>query len=136
MLHTLGARHAMIVPGEGGLDEITLSGNTAVWELVDGEVRTWTLAASDTGLPERSIAEIRGGSREENAATMRRLFQGETGPIRDIVLVNSAAVLLVGELVDSIREGISVAKEVIDNGEAQVKLQALAELSQRLDGNN
>ena len=136
VLHALGARHAMIVHGDGGLDEITLSGNTAVWELVDGEVRTWTLAASDTGLPERSIAEIRGGSREENAATMRRLFQGETGPIRDIVLVNSAAVLLVGELVDTIREGISLAKEVIDNGEAHVKLQALAELSQQLDGNS
>ena len=67
---------------------------------------------------------------------MRRLFQGETGPIRDIVLVNSAAVLLVGELVDTIREGISLAKEVIDNGEAHVKLQALAELSQQLDGNS
>jgi len=132
VLRILGARHAIIVHGDGGLDEITLCGNTSVWELLNGEVRTWKLDAADTGLPERSIAEIRGGSKEENAATMRRLFQGDPGPIRDIVLVNSAAVLLAGEQVPTLREGITLAEETIDSGAALEKLDALAELSQRL----
>lgn len=132
VFQTLGAHHAIIVHGEGGLDEITLSGDTAVWELADGKVRTWTLALADTGLPKRSIQEIRGGTKEENAATMRRLFQGEPGPVRDFVLINSAATLLAGEAVSSLKEGIALAEQVIDSGAAMTKLEALAELSTRL----
>jgi len=132
VFRTLGAHRALIVHGDGGLDEITLAGDTSVWELANGEVSTWKLSVAETGLPLRTIKEIRGGSKEENAATMRRLFQGEDGPIRDIVLVNSAAVLLVGELVANIRDGIALAADVIDQGAALEKLDALAELSQRL----
>ena len=131
-LHILGARHAIIVHGDGGLDEIALSGTTSVWELLNGELRTWTLEVADTGLPEQSIAQIQGGSKEENAATMRRLFRGAPGPIRDIVLVNAAGVLLAGELVSTLPQGIAVAKEAIDSGAALEKLNALTELSQRL----
>jgi len=132
VLRILGARHAIIVHGDGGLDEITLSGPTTVWELADGEISTWELDVVDTGLPERSIKEIGGGSKEQNAATMRRLFEGNPGPIRDIVLANSAAVLLAGELVSTLREGITLAEETIDSGAALEKLDGLAELSQRL----
>ena len=132
VFRTLGAHRALIVHGEGGLDEISLSGDTSVWELADGEVSAWKLSVAETGLPVRTIDEIRGGSKEENAATMRRLFQGESGPIRDIVLVNSAAVLMVGELVANIRDGITLAADVIDQGAALEKLDAVAELSQRL----
>ena len=132
VLRLLGTRHSLIVHGEGGLDEITLSGDTSVWEVLDGEMRAWRLVAADTGLPRRSIDEIRGGSKEENAATMRRTFQGEPGPIRDIVLVNSAAVLVVGDLVDSIGLGIELAAQTMDSGAALQKLEALVDLSQRL----
>ena len=132
VLGMLGARHAIIVHGDGGLDEITLSGDTSVWELLGGEVRRWQLAVADTGLPARSIDDIRGGAKEENAATMRRLFSGEPGPIRDVVLVNSAAVLMVGDLAGSIREGIGLARRVIDSGAALARLDALVDLSQRL----
>lgn len=128
----LGAHRAIIVHGDGGLDEITLSGDTSVWELADGKVRTGTLTLADTGMPKREIEEIRGGTKEENAATMRRLFRGEPGPVRDYVVINSAATLLAAEAVSSLGDGITLAQEVLDSGAAMAKLEALAELSQRL----
>ena len=131
VLQLLGSQRAIIVHGEGGLDEITLSGPTSVWEMEGNEVRTWELSVAEMGLPERPIKEIRGGSKEENAATMRRLFDGEPGPVRDYVLANSAAVLLVGGAVQSLREGVTLAGEIIDSGAAKNKLEALAELSQK-----
>ena len=134
VLRLLGSHHAIIVHGDGGLDEITLSGDTDVWEMQGDEVRSWKLTVADTGLPEHPIEDIRGGSKEENAATMRRLFKGELGPVRDFVLVNSAAVLLVGGLVQSIREGVDKAAQTIDSGAARGKLEALVELSQQLAG--
>ncbi len=131
VLRLLDTHHSMIVHGDGGLDEITLSGDTSVWEVRDGELREWKVSVEDTGLPKRSIQEIRGGAKEQNADAMRRLFQGAPGPVRDYVLVNSAAVLLVGELVRNLREGITLAAEVIDSGAALEKLESLAELSQQ-----
>ena len=74
----------------------------------------------------------RGGSKEENAATMRRLFQGEQGPVRDYVVINSAATLLAAETVTSLSEGVVLAQQVIDSGAAMSKLEDLAELSTRL----
>ena len=133
VLRLLGSHHAIIVHGNGGVDEITLSGDTSVWEMKDGEVRTWKVAVADTGLPQHSIEEVRGGTKEQNAATMRRLFDGELGPVRDFVLVNGAAVLLVGGAVATLQEGIAMAGEIIDTGAARDKLNALVELSQRLD---
>ena len=132
VLRLMNTHHSIIVHGEGGLDEITLSGDTSAWEVKDEELWEWKLTLEDTGLSKRSIEEIRGGSKEENAATMRRLLQGETGPVRDYVLVNSAAVLLVGGLVLDLRGGIVLAAEVIDSGAAMEKLEGLIELSQRL----
>ena len=132
VLRLMETDHSIIVHGDGGLDEISLSGDTSVWEVIDGELRDWRVKVEDTGLPRRSIAEVRGGSKEENADTMRRLFRGEPGPVRDFVLVNSAAVLLVGELVTDLRRGVALAAEVIDSGAALEKLEALVTLSQRL----
>jgi anthranilate phosphoribosyltransferase len=132
VMRLLETHHCVIVHGEGGLDEITLSGDTVIWEIKDGELWTWMLSLEETGLPRRSVEDIRGGSKEENAATMRRVFQGEPGPIRDIVLVNSAAVLLVGDLVSSIPDGVALAAETIDSGAALAKLDGLIELGQRL----
>ena len=132
VFQALGAKHAIIVHGDGGLDEITLSGDTSVWELAGGKVSTWTLTLADTGMPKRDIEEIRGGSKEENAATMRRLFQGEQGPVRDYVVINSAATLLAAETVTSLSEGVVLAQQVIDSGAAMSKLEDLAELSTRL----
>ncbi len=134
VLRLLGVCHAIIVHGEDGMDELTLTGETRVWEVVDGAVRTWKLPLDQTGLPGASLADMRGGTKEENAATMRRIFQGETGPLRNIVLLNSAAALMSADRVDSIRQGVDAAAQVIDGGEALTKLDGLVELSQRLGG--
>ncbi len=132
VLNLLGTRHSIIVHGHGGLDEISLSGDASVWEVVDGELRQWMVKVEETGLPRRSIDEIRGGDKDQNASAMRRLFNGEQGPVRDFVLLNSAAVLLVGGLVPSLAPGIALAAQVIDSSAALQKLEGLVELSQRI----
>ena len=132
VLKLLDSHHSMVVHGDGGVDEISLSGDTSVWEVIDGELFEWKVTVEDTGLSRHSIEEIRGGDKDQNADTMRRLFQGESGPVRDYVLVNSAAVLLVGGLVLDLRGGITLAAEIIDAGAAMEKLEGLVKLSQEL----
>ena len=133
VLALLGVRHALVVHGHGGLDELSLSGDTLVWEVQGGEVIPWTLNLVNTGLPLRSTEEIRGRDKEQNAQTMRRIFRGEKGPIRDIVLLNSAGVLLAGDQVGSIQEGVEAAAKVIDAGGSLEKLDDLVALSQTLE---
>jgi anthranilate phosphoribosyltransferase len=132
VLKLLGIHHAIIVHGEDGLDELTLSGKTEAWEVLNGVIHRWTLPVELTGLPETPIDKIKGGTREENAATMRRVFRGESGPIRDVVLLNSGAALVAGDRVKTVSQGIEMATAVVDSGEAFRKLDALVELSQRL----
>ena len=132
VLGLLGSHHAMIVHGAGGLDEISLSGDTSVWEVRGGQVEEWTLRVEDTGLPKTPIEAIRGGSKEENAATLRRLFQGEQGPVRNMVLLNSAGVLMVGDKTETIRHGVEMSAGIIDSGAALAKLDQMVEVTQRL----
>ena len=131
VLGLLGSHHAMIVHGAGGLDEISLSGDTSVWEVRGGQVEEWTLRVEDTGLPKTPIEAIRGGSKEENAATMLRLFQGEQGAVRDMVLLNSAGVLMVGDKAETIRQGVEMSAGIIDSGAALAKLDQMVEVTQR-----
>ncbi len=132
VLRLLGSRHAIIAHGQDGLDELTLDGETQGWEVVGGQVRAWATSPEGAGLPSASLDQIQGGSKEENAATMRRIFQGASGPLRDVVLLNSAAVLLVGGQVEDIAQGVERAARVIDDGAALAKLDSLVEVSQRL----
>ena len=132
VLRLLGVRHAIVAHGQDGLDELTLDGETQGWEVVGGQVRAWSTSPESAGLSSASLDQLKGGSKEENAATMRRIFQGEKGPLRDVVLLNSAAVLLVGGLVEDIAEGVERTARVIDDGAASQKLEALVELSQGL----
>ena len=133
VLILLGVHHALVVHGDGGLDEISPSGDTAVWEVVDQKVKRWTVRVEETGLSRSTIEEIRGGSKEDNAATMRRIFQGEPGPVRDVVLLNSAGVLVAGDLVETMSQGVQRAAQVVDSGTALAKLDVLVEVSQRYE---
>ena len=130
VLRMLGSHRAMIVHGHGGMDELSLSGDSTVWEVREGALNRWIVRVEDTGLPETPVSAIRSGTKEENAATMRRIFQGETGPVRDVVLLNSAGVLMAGDLAGTVREGVETAAGIIDSGAALAKLDALVELSQ------
>ena len=131
-LRLLEIHRALVVHGEDGMDEITLCGATTVWEVRDGTVRHWTIDVADIGLPLASIEDLRSGTATENAATMRRLFQGEPGPIRDAVLLNGGAALMAGDRAETLRQGIALATQAIDSGGALACLEALAELSQGL----
>ena len=130
VMRLLDTRHSIVVHGAGGLDELSLSGNNSVWEVKNGQVSSWGLSVSETGLPEAPVESIRGGDKEQNAATMRRLLLGEDGPVRDAVLLNSAGVLMAADLVSNIRDGIQTAAQAIDSGAALAKLDGLVELSQ------
>ena len=129
VMRLLGSERTLVVHGTGGLDEIALDGETTVWELLDGNVETWTFRPDDTGLGRWSVDDLRGGDREANAATMRRLLNGEGGPIRDAVLLNTAGVLLAAGAAGTISDGIQQAAQAIDSGAARQRLDALVELS-------
>ena len=132
VLRLLGVHHAIIIHGEDGLDELTLSADSFGWELVGGEIRDWTLKVEDTGLPSAILDDIAGGDKDANAATMREVFQGKTGPIRDVVLLNSGAALMAADRAATISEGIALAAHSIDRGAALAKVDALVSLSQEL----
>ena len=130
VLNLLDTHHSIIVHGEGGLDEMTLSGDTSVWEVTVGKVSNWTLSVADTGLPVTPIEAVKGGDREANAKTMRELLGGAGGPVRDYVLLNSAGVFLVGDLVTNIRDGVQLAAQTLDSGAAKDRLESMIEVSQ------
>ena len=130
VMRLLGSRRTLVVHGAGGMDEISLSGDTQVWELQGGQVRSWTLRVADTGLPPGAVAELRGGDSQANAAIMRRLLAGEGGPLRDAVLLNAAGVLLAADAAPDIPQAVQLAAQSIDSGAARQKLEALVELSQ------
>ena len=130
VLNLLDTHHSIIVHGEGGLDEMTLSGDTSVWEVTGGKVINWTLSVADTGLPVTPIEAVKGGDREANAKTMRELLGGAGGPVRDYVLLNSAGVFLVGDLVTNIRDGVQLAAQTLDSGAAKDRLESMIEVSQ------
>ena len=132
VLKLLGSHHSLVVYGEDGLDEFTLGARTRVWEVREGNIHAYAVSPQELDLPLLSIEEIKGGSSEENALILRRLFQGERSPIRDVALLNSAAVLMIGGKAQDLREGIGLARDAIDSGEASRKMDALVELSQAL----
>lgn len=125
-LGALGSERAWVVHGSG-LDEMTTTGETAVAELRDGKVRLFTVTPEAVGLRRAALADLTGGSPADNAAALRRLLAGEPGPYRDIVALNAAAAFLVGELVETLREGVELAGAILDDGRAQAALDKLVE---------
>ena len=136
VLALLGINHALVVHGEDGIDELTLSGNTTIWEVKSGVVESWSLKISDTSLPHTPLDSITGGTADENANKMRAIFNGESGPITNVIALNSGAVLYAANRVETIREGIEMAVEQINNGSALRKVDELVNLSQELGNTN
>ncbi|HEX5758033.1 MAG TPA: anthranilate phosphoribosyltransferase [Thermoanaerobaculia bacterium] len=125
VLADLGAEHALVVHGSDGLDEITTTGATRVAEVRGGEVRLATVAPEGLGLARATLADLAGGSPEENAAAMERLLAGAGGPLADIVAANAGAALYVGGAAAGLREGVERAREVLASGAAAGKLEEL-----------
>jgi anthranilate phosphoribosyltransferase len=128
VLGKLGAERAWVVHG-GGLDELTIAGPSTVAEWKDGAVRSFEVTPEEAGLPRADLAGIKGGDPETNAAMMRALLDGASGPVRDVVLYNSAAALIVAGRAESLREGVALAAKSIDGGAAREVLQRLAALT-------
>jgi anthranilate phosphoribosyltransferase len=128
VLGALGSERAWVVHG-GGMDEMSTTGETSVAEFREGQVRLFTVTPEAVGLRRAALADLTGGSPAENAEAMRRLLQGEPGPYRDIVLLNAAAALLIGDKVETLRDGVALAAAVIDDGRAKAALQKLVALT-------
>ena len=129
VLERLGCHHALVVHGEDGLDEMTLTGPTLVHELKDGALRSYRVAPEDVGLSRADARAVKGGSPAENAAAMRAVLAGQRGPLRDIVLLNSAAALLAADIAATLAEGVSLAAAAIDSGAALAKLDRFVQIT-------
>ncbi|MXV75273.1 anthranilate phosphoribosyltransferase [Candidatus Poribacteria bacterium] len=125
VLNNLGCKHAFVVHGDDGLDEITTATTTRVSELQHDTVKTYTLDATAFGIPKAEPAALLGGSPEENAEITVNILSGEKGPKRDIVVLNAGAAIVAGGKAESLDMGIELASESIDSGEALAKLEGL-----------
>jgi anthranilate phosphoribosyltransferase len=129
VLGMLGVERAWVVYGGDGLDELTTTTVSHLAVLDRGKVSTFKISPRNAGLPEAKPEDLIGGDAAENAAHIRAVLQGNQGPLRDIVLLNAAAALLVGGKAKTLRDGVALAAESIDSGKAIGVLEALVKLS-------
>jgi anthranilate phosphoribosyltransferase len=125
----LGIERAFVVHGADGLDEISITGPTTVFQVENGNVVKNRWLPSDFGLPTSSLEELEGGDCETNAALIRGVLEGELGARRDIVVANAAAALLVAQQANDLKSAAALAAESIDNGAARRKLEQLVEFT-------
>jgi len=126
----LGLERAIVAHGDPGLDELSTLGKTKVSELKEGNVKTYFIEPEDFGLSIAKEEDISGGTVKENAEILTKILSGEdTGPRRDITLLNAAAGILVGGVADNLTEGMEVARETLESGKAYKKLQEFVEFA-------
>jgi anthranilate phosphoribosyltransferase len=125
VLGQLGCGRAMVVHGEDGIDEMTLRGKTLVCELEGGKLSSYEVRPGDFGLAGDADGACAGGSCEQNAALLRDVLSGAPGTYRDVVVMNSAAALRVAGVARDLRDGAGIAREVLDSGNARMKLEQL-----------
>jgi anthranilate phosphoribosyltransferase len=125
--------HAMVVHGLDGLDEISLLGETKVAEVKNGNIDYYSITPEQFGMKRCTFEDVRGGSPEYNAQVIKDIFtKKETGPKRDMLLLNSAAAFLVSDKVTSLKDGLALARETIDSGRATEKLEEIVTKSRQL----
>ncbi|WP_193370588.1 anthranilate phosphoribosyltransferase [Pelagibius marinus] len=129
VLRDLGHERAWVVHGAGGMDEVSTLGPTQVAELKDGKIATFEITPADAGLPTAKLEDIVGGDREHNAAALRDLLEGKPSAYRDIVLLGSAAALIVAGKVGDLKAGADMAAEAIDSGRALETLNRLVRIT-------
>jgi anthranilate phosphoribosyltransferase len=132
VLCELGSERAFVVHGSDGLDEITISGESKISEVRDGEVRTYYVTPEDFGIARAPISAIQGGDARQNAFIIRDILSNRGGTRLDVVLLNAAAGLVVGGKANALRDGIELARESIRSGKALSCLEKLIELTQKL----
>jgi anthranilate phosphoribosyltransferase len=125
VLKNLGSVHAWVVHGSDGMDELTTTGVTTVAELQGGDITVFDVTPEDAGLPRSEISQLKGGDAAHNATALRNLLQGETGPYRDIVVLNAAASLIVAGKASGLEDGVAKSQTSIDSGRAAQALDRL-----------
>jgi anthranilate phosphoribosyltransferase len=128
-LQTLGSEKAWLVHGSDGTDEVTITGTTAVAALEGDKIHAREIHPEDAGLPVHPLAAIMGGTPEENGIAFRALLEGEKSAYRDAVLLNAASALVVADKADTLPQGVEMAAESIDSGEALKRIQILAKVT-------
>lgn len=129
VLRELGSVRALVVHGADGLDEITITAESKITELKKGELSTYTITPEELGLKRATLGEIQGGDARQNSEIILGVLRGDSGPRRDIVLLNAAAALLASGKADDLTEGVVVAADSIDSGKALAKLERLIEFT-------
>ncbi|MEI7024541.1 anthranilate phosphoribosyltransferase [Paenibacillus sp. y28] len=126
VLRLLGLKRGLVVGSLDGLDEISISAPTQITELKNGDIQTFIVTPDELGLRSHSLSAVVGGDAAHNADMIRRIFSGERGAPRDILLANSGACFYVADRAATLQEGIKMAADIIDSGKAQEKLEQLA----------
>ena len=129
VLANLGVKNALVVYGQDKLDEISLSAATTVCEVKDGFYRSYEITPEEFGFTRCAKEDLLGGSAVENAQITLDILAGQLGPKRDAVLLNAGAALYIARKVDSIQQGIELARETIDTGLAAQKLKEFVKYS-------
>jgi anthranilate phosphoribosyltransferase len=129
VLAQLGARRAFVVHGADGIDELSPAGPNLVCEVVDGGVHEREIDPLELGVPRCAPDELRGGSADENAAAIRRVFQGGDGGQRSAILLNAAGAIAAAGHAADLREGLELAREAVDSGAATARQDELVEFS-------
>lgn len=126
----IGARRALVVHGDGGIDELSPAAANLVVEVVDGEIREWELDPRELGIERSDPADLRGGTPGENADAILRVLEGERSGRRDAVVLNAAGALVTAAVVEDLAEGVAAAARAIDAGDAGATLERLVAFSQ------
>ena len=129
VLGNLGSVDALVIYGNDGLDEISISDATKVSRFKDGKVENFTIMPEDFGIMRNKIESILGGTKVDNAVIIRAILNGEKGPRRDIVLINSAAALIVAGKSEDFKTALAMAADAIDSGRASKKLEEIKKVS-------
>lgn len=133
VLHRLGIKHGLVVHSKDGLDEISISGKSIIWDVTKEKMSSsYEVSPKDFGFDKADFAEIKGGSPQENAATLIRIFDGERSTLRNMVVMNAAAGLIAGNVTSDLKKAVKLAESAIDSGKAKEKLERLATLSRNL----
>ncbi|MFY8031046.1 MAG: anthranilate phosphoribosyltransferase, partial [Devosia sp.] len=120
---------AWVVHGSDGLDEISTTGPSFVASIKGGDLRSFEVTPEDAGLPRATMADLKGADPAYNAGRLRALLDGSKDPYRDVVLLNSAAALIVADKADTLKAGVALAAEAIDSGKARRVLDQLIAVS-------
>jgi anthranilate phosphoribosyltransferase len=130
-LQRLGAEHALVVYGRDGMDEVSLGASTLVGELKDGHLSEYEIHPEDFGMPMASSRALRVETPEESQAVLRGVLNNEAGAARDIVILNAGAALYAANVSTSIKDGIALARQVIESGAAKQKLEQFIAFTQK-----